>query len=836
METALQYNAEFDPPLSSLNSRVEVKGVCYHCCQELPSEASHETIVGRDLAFCCQGCLAVCRHIHDAGLASYYDKRDKSRPSGPPLFIAKDMAVDADPKFVKVQGDINEVSLIIEGIHCAACIWLIERVMRETSGVLAARVNLSTNRARIQWDNKSTALKEITQKIVSLGYQATPYDPSSLEAPLLKRSNDILMRLVAAGFGTVAAMFLAEGLYAGYFWGIDISFRNFLQWLSLTVTAPVVFYSGMPFMRGAYNGLKNRSMTMDLPVALGAIITFLYSTWTTVNGSGDVYFDSAAMFIFLILAGRYLETASKKKAGNITERLLSLGAGTATVIRNGAHTTVPVQRVTAGDILEVKPGSKIPVDGVVVEGESRVDESMLTGESVPVKKTVGSQVSGATMNIDGTFLFKATKVGEGTVLSKIIRLVEDAQSSKAPIQRIADRVASYFVPAIIGIAALTYIYWSVYNPGHAVIYAVAVLIITCPCALALATPAAIIAGTGAGAKEGILIKSGEVLEKAHKATHVIFDKTGTLTEGRMGVTDIVRNQESGVRSEDELMELAALVEKGSEHPIGKAIVSEAKDKGLDLSVKVEGFRAYPGKGVAGTIEEVEIIAGNGRFMQERGLRMPEELQEAEERLNNEGKTVVYVSRFTSHVSQVLGLFSIADRIRPDAFEAVDNLKKMGLKVTMLTGDDRKTAEAIAKAVGVDDVISEVLPGDKEAVIKGLQERGEVVVMVGDGINDAPALARADIGIAVGSGTDVAIESADIILLNNNPLMVSKAIGLSRRTFKAIKGNLWLSAAYNVIFTPLAAMGYIVPIVAGLAMPLSSLAVIGNSIRVGKGRG
>lgn len=822
------------------------KKFCYHCGQELPSEPFRETIKGREHKFCCRGCQAVCRYIYDAGLAGYYEKRDKSRPGGPPLLLANDIAASIDPKFVRVSGDINEVSVIIEGIHCAACIWLIERVLGETDGVAAARVNFSTSRARVQWDGTRITPDDIIRKIASLGYGTMPYDPSSSETPLLKKSIDMQIRMVVAGFCTVAAMFLAEGLYAGYFWGIDASSRNFMQWLSLIITAPVVFYSGTPFIRGAYNGLRNRAMTMDLPIALGALITYFYSAWATLNKRGDVYFDSAAMFIFLILIGRYLEAASKRKAGSATERLLSLGAKAATVIKDGERTTVPVNAVSVRDWVEVKPGGKIPVDGIIMDGESRVDESMLTGESRPVKKVVGSQVSGATMNMDGTFIFRATKVGDDTVLSKIIRLVEDAQSSKASIQRVADRIATYFVPAILGIAVLTYVYWSIYDPGHAVIYAIAVLIITCPCALALATPAAIITGTGAGAKEGILIKNGEVLEKAHKATHIIFDKTGTLTEGKMGVVNIVvSGRWSGVSAEDELLHLASIVEKGSEHPIGKAIVREATDRKLDLDINMKGFKAYPGKGVEGKFRdqrsEFGVMVGNRRFIVERGFHIPEELLNAEEKLNSEGKTVVYVSCVSVSGSLSIreregvrvGIIAISDRVRSEAKTAVAALKKMGLKVTVLTGDNRRVAEAIARTVGADDVIAEVLPEEKEAIVKGLQERGEVVIMVGDGINDAPALVRADIGMAVGSGTDVAIESADIVLLNSNPLSVSRAVEISRKTFGIIKGNLWISLLYNIILTPLAALGFIVPVVAGIAMPLSSLVVIGNSIRAGK---
>lgn len=856
METTLQYSADCQIPLNLPLLKGGEGRFCYHCGQPLPSEPFREDINDRELEFCCQGCQAVCRYIFKAGLANYYEKRDRSRPGGPPLLLAGNIDTTVNPRFVRAEGDVSEVSLMIEGIHCAACIWLIEKVLGETDGIIAARVNFSTNRVRVQWDSKRLSVGEIIKKISSLGYGAVPYDPASSEAVLAGKNNDTLVRLVVAGFSTVASMFLAEGLYAGYFWGIDASSRNFMQWLSMFISIPAVFYSAIPFMKGAYNGLRNRAMTMDLPIALGALIAFFYSAWATVNKRGDVYFDSAAMFICLILAGRYIESSSRKKAGNATERLLGLGAKSATVIRNGESVIVPVDSVLAGEIVEVKPGENIPVDGVVIEGESRVDETMLTGESGHVKKVAGSKVSGATMNVDGRFLFRVTAVGEDTVLSKIIRLVEDAQSSKAGIQRLADRIAAWFVPAILGIATLTYFYWSIQDPSHAVIYAVAVLIITCPCALALATPAAIIAGTGAGAREGILIKNGEVLEKAYKATHVIFDKTGTLTEGKMGVTEIMgivpdsveqasclSPQAGSLCHQNDILRLAAIVEKGSEHPIGKAVVREAMERQLDLNMKAEGFRAYPGKGVEGKIkwpvaggQWSVVLVGNRKFMLEKGLHISEELLTEEERLSSEGKTVVFISAdhrppTTDH--SLLGLIAVSDKIKAEAREAVASLKNMGLRVTILTGDNRKTAAAVADAVGADGFMAEVLPADKESIVKGLQDKGEVVIMVGDGINDAPALARADIGIAVGSGTDVAIESADIILLNSNPLLVARAIGISRKTFGIIKGNLGISFLYNIIFTPLAAFGFIVPVVAGIAMPLSSLAVLGNSIRAGR---
>ncbi len=826
-----QYKTE-NSGLSIPTDEITMPKACYHCGQTLPAGPFLEIIDGKDLFFCCQGCLSVCKYIYNANLGGYYEKRNANRPQKPPELPDNYMAINEDPRLVKDYGNLKEASLIIEGIHCSACIWLIEKVIGGIDGVSSAGVNFSNNRAKVRWQGEKTSLKEIIRSIASFGYNAIPYDPYIIEIPLTLKNKDILIRIAIAGFGTAAAMFMAEGLYAGYFWGMDERLRFFFHWLSLIVTMPAVFYSGMPFIKGAYNGIRNRSITMDMPIASGVLITFLYSAWATVNNLEYVYFDSAAMFIFLILMGRYFESSAKRRAGNITERLLSLRAKTATLVKDGIRKSVPVHSIKAEDIIEVKPGEKIPVDGVIIEGISRVDESMLTGESMPVKKTTGANVSGATINIDGTFLFRATGVGEDTILSKIIRMVEDARTQKAPLQNIADRIAAYFVPAITAIAILTYIYWSVRDPAHAVLYTAAVLIISCPCALALATPAAIITGTGAGAKEGILIKSGEVLENIHRATHIVFDKTGTITEGKIGVTDIIAagNRRSEGR-EKEVLRLAASIEQFSEHPIGKAIVREAAETKTDLYSKIEDFTSYSGKGIEGGVKNLKVIIGSKKFIIERGLEVTEELLSAEEILNREGKTSVFVS----YGPQVSGIIGVSDRIREGALSAVKNLKNIGLKVTMLTGDSKKIADVVARKAGIENIIAEVLPHDKEAVVKRLQDAGDVVIMVGDGINDAPALVRADIGIAVGSGIDAAIESADIVILNSNPLSVLNAIKLSGKTFKVIKENLMFSFFYNILLIPLASMGYVAPVLAGIAMPLSSLIVIGNSIKIGRGK-
>lgn len=833
---------------------------CYHCGLS-SREHIYGTFNGARLYFCCQGCLSVCGYIYGAGLESYYDRRYKSRPGAPPPLPPMPSAARAfedDSVFTSAGKDVKEATLIIDGIHCAACVWLIEKVATRTPGVVDASLNFSTHRMKVRWRSPATTLDNILSRVVSLGYGAAPYDAEAAEAPLERKKNDVLVRLSIAAFGTLATMFMAEGLYAGYFRGIETGYRSFLQWMSLGMTAPVVFYSGAPFMASAWAGLRHRTMTMDLPVALGALITFFYSAWATVAHRGDIYFDSASMFIFLILAGRYLEAAARKKAGSATARLASLKTGMATVIIGGVRASVPVKSVRPGDIVEVKPGEQVPLDGVVIEGESRVDESMLTGEPMPVRKAAGDRVCGATTNTDGAFTFKVTETGGDTRLSRITRLVEEAQMSKAPIQKIADAIAAYFVPFILAAAALTYIYWSSHAPAHAVIYAVSVLIITCPCALALATPAAIFAGAGAAAREGVLIRSGEALERVCKATHVVLDKTGTLTEGRMSVTDVVPAQ--GL-TQDAVVAIAAPVELYSEHPVGKAVVAEAARRSIRVYGKVEGFRAYPGRGVecltAGPAREAvamakapgaigpgrdcvkpRLLAGNRNFMTEKGVTAPPYLIEAEKRLSAEGKTVVYAARQTGPEAgdcAIAGIIAVSDQLKPESAALVKELYGMGLKVTMLSGDSPAAAEAVARRIGLKDVRAGVLPEDKEKVIMSLQKNGEVVVMVGDGINDGPALARADIGMAIGSGTDLAIGSSDIILLNGNPMMVARALEISKKTMRTVRQNLWTSFAYNMVFTPLAALGYVVPVVAAVAMPLSSLAVIGNSVRAGRVR-
>ncbi len=815
------------------------EGRCFHCGEALPSDPLTHFVKGAPLAFCCQGCLSVCRYIYEAGLDVYYEKREKERPGRP---VSLEVVHFVDEDHVEASGDMSEASLIVEGVHCSACIWLIEKVTSHIDGVASSRLNFSTHRLKVRWDGEKTSLKDIISRVGAVGYRATPYDPT-IEAPLEKRRDDAVIRLAVAGFGTVATMFLAEGLYGGFLWGMDESSRFFLEILSLLVAVPVVFYAGLPFLRGAFYGIRARALTMDLPIALGILITFGYSLASVAGVAGaagvggGVYFDSAAMFIFLILIGRLLEAEARKRAGWTALGLSARETMSATLCVNGARREVAIKSLVRGDIVEVKPGEKVPVDGVVFEGAAKVDESMLTGESLAVDKSPGAKVWSGAMNLDGRLLVKVTAAGDFTRLSSIKRLVEDALLKKTAIQRVADRAAGWFIPIVLAIAALTFIYWSIHaGTGQAAVYAVSVLIITCPCALALATPAAILAGTSRAAGEGILVKGSEVLEKACKATHVVFDKTGTLTEGRMSVTEAVPSE--GV-DEAELFTVAASIEQYSEHPIGKAIHAEALRRSSDILRS--SFKAHPGKGVEG---ELRIIrprdrrsarwngasawVGSAAFITGKGFRIPLRIIELATELARSGRTVVFVAR--SGNDEALGLVAVSDPVRKDGPELVSRLKNMGLKVSLLSGDVHDTASAVGKAVGIDDIAAGVLPEGKEAFIRRLRERGEKVIMVGDGVNDGPALAASDVGIAMGNGTDLAIGSADIVLLDDRTANVARAVELSRGTMRAIKENLAISVVYNIIVTPLAAIGLVFPLLAAVAMPLSSLVVIGNSIR------
>lgn len=595
-------------------------------------------------------------------------------------------------------------------------------------------------------------------------------------------------------------------------------------WFQLLLATPVQFFIGARFYKGAYHSLKGGGANMDVLIAMGTSAAYLYSIYNMIIGVAELYFETSAMIITLILLGNLFEAVAKGKTSDAIKKLMRLQPKTAVVIKDGREVEVSIDDLEIGDIVVVKPGEKVPVDGIIVDGHSTIDESMLTGESIPVDKTVDDQVVGATINKVGAFKFRATQIGKDTVLSQIIQMVEDAQGSKAPVQRLADKVSGIFVPTVIVIALVTFLgfYFIGGDLGRGIINAVAVLVIACPCALGLATPTAIMVGTGKGAENGILIKSGEHLEKAHKMNSIIFDKTGTITKGQPEVTDIVTFNNY---QEDELLRIAASAEKVSEHPLGTAIVNHAEEKGLSLK-DTEDFTSITGRGLRARFEGKDVLIGNRRLMEENHIEI-NHIEDQVSSLEEEGKTAM----ITSIDGKASGIVAVADQIKETSLKAIEDLQKMGLEIYMITGDNERTARAIANKVNIENVLADVLPENKASKVEELKSAGKHVGMVGDGINDAPALAESDVGFAIGTGTDVAIEAADITLMGGDLKGVVTAIKLSRKTMKTIKQNLFWAFFYNSVGIPFAALGFLNPMVAGAAMAFSSVSVVTNSLRL-----
>ncbi len=719
----------------------------------------------------------------------------------------------------------KSITLHIEGMHCASCVGRVEHALRGVPGVVEASVNLPTEQARVRFQDKPPSLEELQRAVRDAGYEI-----AAAEGAKRGWLSDLRVRFLVAALLTAPVLILSM-------FHVRFPYRDLLF---LVLATPVQFWCGWPFLSGAWKMLKHGSADMNTLIALGSLSAYVYSAVVTLakplsDGGGEVYFEAQMAIISLILLGRLLEDRAKGRASEAIRKLMGLQPRTARIFYADQELDVPIDKVDVGDIVVIRPGEKLPVDGVVTEGSSVLDESMLTGESIPVTKRPGDSVVGGTLNTTGTFRYRATKVGSETVLAQIIELVQQAQTNKAPVQRLADRVSAVFVPIVVGIAILAAAGWIIWgmSQGHsfsttlptALTALVATLIIACPCALGLATPMAIMVGTGRGAELGILIRGGEALEKAGRIDVVLLDKTGTITRGKPELTDLIRMNAASLSAED-LLRLAASAERGSEHALGLAIIAHAQAKSLQLAA-LESFEAIPGQGISALVEGREVLVGNPRLMEERKVPVTAEANAAFTRLAGEGKTPVLLA-IDGRLQAVL---AIADTVREHSAAAIARLRELGYTPWMLTGDNQRTAEAIAKQVGIDKVIAQVLPDQKAAVVREAQATGLKVAMVGDGINDAPALAQADLGIAMGSGTDGAMEAGDITLIRGDLRDVAAALQLAKRTLNNIRQNLFFAFFYNVIAIPLAAANLLHPMIASAAMVFSDVSVVGNSLRL-----
>ena len=814
-------------PTPASETLTATEAACFHCGLPLPPGTDFGAVIaGARRSMCCRGCEAVAKAIVDGGLGEYYRYRTQPAPTGRelvPAFLRETAVYDhpaVQKSFVRSEGEhVREAALILEGITCAACVWLSEHHLARLPGVKNVQVNYATHRLRVRWDERALKLSDILKAVTEIGYLAHPYDPGRSQLLLERERKRLLRRLGLAGIMTAQVMVLAEALYLGTDTGAESEFAGLFYWVSLLLTLPVLLYSAQPFFKGAWNDLKHLRAGMDVPVVLGILGAFSASVWTTFTHEGAVYYDSVTMFVFFLLASRYFELRARTRAAAAAETLVRAVPATAIrLVEHGAEETVPVAELKPGDTVRVRPGETVPADGTVIAGRSSVDESLLTGESLPLAKAAGARVVGGSINVESPLTLRVTQVGPDTVLSSILRLLDRAQTEKPRLAQLADRAAAGFTVAVLVVAALTALYWWQHDASRWLPITVAVLVITCPCALSLATPTALTAATGQLTRLGLLVTRGHALETLARATHFVFDKTGTLTVGR---PRLLETRTFSTPGREDCLRIAAALERHSEHPLAFALCEAAGD----ATVPATDVINTPGAGLRGTVAAETYYIGTPDFIREQTSHRPDAA--ALEAMRAAGGPVVLLAS----PQALLAAFVFGDALRSQARELVDALKQQGKKVLLLTGDHAQAARRVADELGIENIAWDLKPADKLARVDALQKNGAVVAMVGDGVNDAPVLAGASVSIAIGGAADVAAASADMILLSPRLDTLGRGLATADRTLRVIRQNLGWALAYNLVAVPAAVLGYVTPWLAALGMSLSSLLVVANSLRL-----
>ena len=791
---------------------------CFHCGLPLPEdEVFPVTIRGQERKMCCRGCQAVARAIVDGGLESFYDHRTESSRKAEELVpeelqrfdLYDEEAVQAS--FVKVaEGDRRTASLILEGITCAACVWLNERHVRSLPGVLSFDVNYTTHRARVEWDNSQLHLSDILKAITAIGYVAHPFDPGRQEAVYRKERKRALRRLAIAGVCAMQVMMLAVALYSGDYYGMDEKMQTFMRWVSMLLATPVVFYASTDFFRNAWRDLRHMQVSMDVPVALAIGGAYSASVWTTLTGGHEVYFDSVTMFSFFLLSSRFLEMGARHRAGQAAEALVRLLPATATRLVDGKEEVVSIRDLVPGDRVLIRPGETVPADGVIVEGVSSVDESLLTGESLPQVRRLDDGIVGGSLNVESPLVMRIDKTGEDTVVSGIVQLLERAQSEKPRIARYADRIAGWFVTAVLLLATAVAVYWWHHDPDAAFAITLSVLVVTCPCALSLATPVAITAATGSLTRMGLLVTRGHAIETMAKVTQMVFDKTGTLTRGRL---QLLQTTALAEMNEEEVLAIAAALESQSEHPVARVIARQG------TGLVADHVQSTPGQGVEGQVRGRYYRIGTPRFVAD--------LSGSEAPSGDSLNSLVWLG----DSDRILARFELGDELRENAPDVIAGLRELSIEPHLLSGDAGKPVAAIADTLAISNRVARSSPQSKLAYVRDLQQRGEVVAMVGDGVNDAPVLAGSNVSVAMGSGTELAHASADFVMLSDRIENLLGGVRMSRRTMRIIRQNLAWALLYNICALPLAAAGFVAPWMAALGMSASSLVVVANALRL-----